>query len=46
MVVEHAVQDLAYTEWEVFLGKKKDIKWDKLYILGLEIYDNFQFLYI
>ena len=31
---------------EKFFLEKKDIKWDKLYILGLEIYDNFQFLYI
>ena len=45
MVVENAVQDSAYTEWEVFLGRQ-DIKWDQLYILGLEIYDNFQVLYI
>lgn len=45
MGVENAVQYLAYTEWEVFLGKK-DIKWDQLYILGLDRYDNFQVLYI
>ena len=45
MVVENAVQYLACSEWEVFLGKK-DIKWDQLYILGLDIYGNFKVLYI